>query len=75
MEHTTGAESCYQTGGQIAKKIYSNEQRVLICNTFAKCHEKYVTDSFVKKIPTSALLCKTLHRMVERFPLDREARN
>jgi len=34
-----------------------------------------ITESFVKKIPTSALLCKTLHRKVEIFPLHREARS
>jgi hypothetical protein len=34
-----------------------------------------VTESFVKKIPTLALLCKTLYRMVEILPLHRETRS
>lgn len=34
-----------------------------------------VTESSVEKVPTLARLCKTLHKMVEIFPLHTEARS
>ena len=54
---------------QIYILINKDHSLVTLVQTFME----NITESFVKKkIPTWALLCKTLHRMVEIFPLHRK---
>jgi len=76
LEHTQGVEKRYQrTGGLNATDIHSDTHRLPISNTCSNCHRKCHWKFCKKKIPTLALLCKTLQRMVKIFPLHREARS